>query len=260
MSSPLPTKESISSALETVKANLQTVYRASVWYGKQPEPRLVAVSKTKPAEVVRLAYDIGQRHFGENYVQELVEKANDPALATAPDIRWHFIGHLQRNKCNNLVSAPGLWMVETVDSDRLATALDVSWRKKEPEKRLKILIQVNTSGEEAKSGTQPHEVPQLVEHVRSKCPGLELSGLMTIGHVGHDYTTGPNPDFEVLVETREDLCTTTGTGLGLMKSDSIELSMGMSADYHEAITAGSTNVRVGSVIFGARPPKTTATH
>ena len=244
------TKESISNALETVRATLQTAYRGSPWHERQPEPRLVAVSKTKPAEVVRWAYESGQRHFGENYVQELVEKAKDPSLSALSDIRWHFIGHLQRNKCNNLFSAPGLWMVETVDSERLATALDTSWRKKEPEQRLKIYLQVNTSGEESKSGCQPQHIPQLVEHVRDNCPGLEFCGLMTIGRMGHDYSTRPNPDFEALARTRESLCSQLG-----LEQQCVELSMGMSSDFTQAVAAGSSNVRVGSNIFGARAPK-----
>ena len=251
MSSPSsPTRESISGGLETVRNTLQTAYRLSSWREKQPEPRLVAVSKTKPAEVVRWAYESGQRHFGENYVKELVEKANDPSLASL-DIRWHFIGHLQRNKCNSLVSTPGLWMVETVDSDRLATALDSSWRKKQTEQRLRIYLQVNTSGEEAKSGCQPQDIPRSVEHVRNNCPGLEFRGLMTIGRMGHDYATGPNSDFEVLARTREDLCSQLG-----LQPRTVELSMGMSADFTQAVAAGSSNVRVGSSIFGARAPKT----
>ena len=245
----MESKESISSALEMVRSKLQAAHRASSWHAKQPEPRLVAVSKTKPAEVVRWAYESGQRHFGENYVQELVEKATDPTLG-ALDIRWHFIGHLQRNKCNSLASTPGLWMVETVDSERLASALDSSWRKRELEQRLKIYLQVNTSGEEAKSGSQPEDIPRLVEHVQHKCPGLEFCGLMTIGRMSHNYSTGPNPDFEVLVRTREEMCSQLGVEPG-----AVELSMGMSADYKEAVAAGSGNVRIGSVIFGARPPK-----
>ena len=246
------TKEGVQSALESVREKVRAAYRVSSWHAKQPEPRLVAVSKTKPPEVVRWAYEGGQRHFGENYVQELVEKANHPSLA-APDIRWHYIGHLQRNKCNHLVSAPGLWAVETVDSERLAAALDTSWRKRYPEKRLKVYLQVNTSEEEAKSGCQPQGVPQLAEFVQDKCPGLEFSGLMTIGRMSHDYTSAPNPDFEVLVRARGAVCSQLG-----LEVQAVELSMGMSADYEQAVTAGSTSVRVGSVIFGARPPKKTA--
>ena len=142
-------------------------------------------------------------------------------------------------------------MVETVDSDRLATALDSSWRKKQTEQRLRIYLQVNTSGEEAKSGCQPQDIPRSVEHVRNNCPGLEFRGLMTIGRMGHDYATGPNPDFEVLARTREDLCSQLG-----LQPRTVELSMGMSADFTQAVAAGSSNVRVGSSIFGARAPKT----
>ena len=252
MTSPT-TRESVAAALETVRTKLQAAYAPSPWHSLQPPPRLVAVSKTKPAEVIQWAYDSGQRHFGENYVQELVEKAHDPALANL-DIHWHFIGHLQRNKCNSLTAVPGLWLVETVDSDRLATALDNSWKKKTQSKnKLKIYLQVNTSGEELKSGCHPDNVPGLVQHVQEKCTGLEFCGLMTIGKMNHDYSSGNNPDFETLVKTRDQLCVQLGLERG-----KVELSMGMSADYEEAVTAGSSNVRVGSVIFGARKYQSTA--
>ena len=244
-----PTRDSISAALEIVIVKLQAAHSASPWHSRQLQPRLVAVSKTKPPEMVQWAFESGQRHFGENYVQELVEKAQNPTLASL-DIHWHFIGHLQRNKCNSLTSTPGLWMVETVDSDRLATALDNSWKKKQSKRKLNIYIQVDTSGEESKSGCRPEDVPGLVQHVLDNCTSLEFCGLMTIGRVSHDYSLGPNPDFEVLVRTREELCSRLG-----MKPERVELSMGMSADYEQAVAAGSSNVRVGSVIFGARTPK-----
>ena len=243
-------RESISSALETVRKNLDAAYSASPWRSQQPPSRVVAVSKTKTPEMIQWAYESGQRHFGENYVQELVEKAHNPTLASL-DIHWHFIGHLQRNKCNSLTSVPGLWLVEVVDSERLATALDNSWRKRHPERKLRIYVQVNTSGEESKSGCQPEDVPRLVLHVQEKCTGLEFCGLMTIGRVGHDYDTGPNPDFEVLQKTREQLY----AQLAGLERGRVELSMGMSANYERAVAAGSSNVRVGSVIFGARATK-----
>ena len=249
MSDATPTRASVSAALDMVRGKLQVAHSASTWHSQQPQPRLVAVSKTKPAEMVRWAFESGQRHFGENYVQELLEKSQDPALASL-DIRWHFIGHLQRNKCNNLTSTPGLWMVETVDSDRLATTLNSSWKKKQPECKLKVYLQVNTSSELSKSGCQPNDVPRLVQHIQDKCTSLEFCGLMTIGRLGHDYSMGPNPDFEVMVRAREDLCNKLGLDTG-----QVELSMGMSADYEQAVAAGSGNVRVGSVIFGARAAK-----
>ena len=214
------------------------------------EPRLVAVSKTKPVELIFCAYENGgQKHFGENYVQELVEKANHPLLSRL-DIRWHFIGHLQRNKCNNLTSLPNLWAVETVDSKRLATTLDTSWKRRGYQRKLNVFVQVNTSGEESKHGCRSSEAPSLVKHIMESCDSLEFRGVMTIGQMGHDYSTGPNPDFDSLTSTRREVCRQLG-----LEIDSVELSMGMSADYEEAILAGSTNIRVGSTIFGAREPK-----
>lgn len=116
-------------------------------------PRLVAVSKIKPASLIIQAYEAGQRHFGENYVNELSEKANDPQiLEKCKDIKWHFIGHLQTNKINKLLGSPGLFIVETVDSDKLADNLNKQWGKiRKEEAKLNIMVQINTSGEEGKS-------------------------------------------------------------------------------------------------------------
>lgn len=104
----------------------------------------------KPVEMIIEAYEAGQRHFGENYVKELVEKANDPLiLEKCKDIRWHFIGNLQSNKINKIVTLPNIYVVETVDDEKLAENLNKSWAKfcgTEP--KLKVMIQVNTSGEE----------------------------------------------------------------------------------------------------------------
>lgn len=212
-------------------------------------PRLVAVTKTKPAEAIRAVYDCGQKHFGENYVQELIEKANSPLLlVAAADIRWHFIGHLQTNKCNKLVMIPNLWMVETVDSIKLASALNNSWsRLTTASSRLRVMIQVNTSEEETKGGCHSDDVVNLAVHIWNLCPKLELCGLMTIGRLNHDYKFGPNPDFTSLSMLRGKV----STALDIKEKD-LELSMGMSNDFEEATMAGSTNVRVGSAIFGAR--------
>ena len=211
----------------------------------QPLPRVVAVSKMKTVADILGAYHAGQRHFGENYVNELKEKANDPQLVQLDDIKWHFIGHLQSNKSKIVCAIPNLWMMETVDSPNLATVLDSSVKKLDLPNPLRVMIQVNTSGEASKSGCEPDLCIQLVKHVINTCPHLHLCGLMTIGSLGHDYTMGPNPDFECLVRFRDTVAKETGC------SD-LELSMGMSADYVEAIKAGSNNVRVGSNIFGAR--------
>ena len=243
----------IADALRDVQARI-TRCCDSLTKERQRPVRLVAVSKTKPPADVLEAYKHGQRHFGENYVQDLMEKASDPLLVDLPDIRWHFIGHLQRNKCNNLLSVPHIWCVEAVDSERLATTLDTSWSKKreDPSKNLQVFVQVNTSGEASKSGCDPGSTVAIVTHIRDSCPDLEFKGLMTIGRIGHDFTRGPNPDFECLVATRQVVCERLG-----LREEECELSMGMSADFEEAILAGSTNVRVGSAIFGARAHKRT---
>uniref|UniRef100_A0A8C0JMQ8 Pyridoxal phosphate homeostasis protein n=1 Tax=Canis lupus dingo TaxID=286419 RepID=A0A8C0JMQ8_CANLU len=253
------------------------------------QPRLVAVSKTKPVEMVIEAYCHGQRTFGENYVQELLEKASNPKiLSSCPEIKWHFIGHLQKQNVNKLMAVPNLFMLETVDSVKLADKVNSSWQKKGSPERLKVMVQVNTSGEQSKHGLLPSETVSMVEHINAKCPSLEFVGLMTIGSFGHDLSQGPNPDFQVLLSLREELCKKLS-----VPPEQVELSMGMSMDFHgfyqkktfetphhsnrapnssgcqlvgciilnsgldafsssPQIEVGSTNVRVGSTIFGER--------
>lgn len=213
-------------------------------------PRLVAVSKLKPADCIIEAYEHGQRHFGENYVQELIEKSNNPKIQELKDIRWHFIGHLQSNKCNNIVGVPNLFMIETVDSAKLATTLNSSWGKQNKTRPLNVMVQVNTSKEESKSGCSSDQCVDLVEHIISHCAHLRFSGLMTIGEMNYDWSQGANPDFICLIECRKNVCEKLGISL-----EDVELSMGMSNDFEKAILMGSTNVRVGSTIFGARQPK-----
>ena len=198
--------------------------------------RLVAVSKTKPIELLQQAYDAGCRVFGENYAQELVEKV--PQLPS--DVQWHFIGGLQSNKCNMLIGAMDTvdrLVIETVDKIKLANKLNNAV----PEgQTLKIFVQVNTSGEDSKSGVEPGEpCVELCREIAESCPRLHLLGLMTIGAVGDASC------FTTLVDCRTQVAEALGR-------DDLELSMGMSGDFVEAIAAGATNVRVGSTIFGAR--------
>ncbi|XP_018567938.1 pyridoxal phosphate homeostasis protein [Anoplophora glabripennis] len=216
------------------------------------EPRLVAVSKTKPVNLILEAYEGGQRHFGENYVQELEEKAtNADILEKCKDIRWHFIGHLQKNKVNKVLCLPNIYLIETVDSQKLATTLNNHWPKfGPPDTKLKIMIQVNTSGEGEKNGIPPAEVCSLTEYVLKECGNLQLDGLMTIGRFGYNPEDGPNPDFLCLKTCRDEICQNLG-----LDWKNINLSMGMSDDFEHAIELGSTNVRVGSSIFGYRPRK-----
>ncbi|TPX72424.1 alanine racemase [Spizellomyces sp. 'palustris'] len=230
----------------------ERVKQAEQKRGPGKEVRLVAVSKTKPASDLLLAYEADQRHFGENFpglnvvhvpklwlntvgtqVQELVEKA-----AQLPsDIHWHFIGTLQSNKCKTLAAVSNLWAVETIDSIKKADMMNKAWSgKSQP---LRVFVQVNTSGEESKSGLHPNDCIAVAEHVVTACQNLTLQGLMTIGSPDRDAES-QNPDFlcKDIVDQR----------LGL----DVELSMGMSDDFENAIHAGATNVRVGSSIFGVR--------
>lgn len=191
--------------------------------------QLVAVSKTKPVEMIIDAYNVGQRHFGENYVKELEEKASDPKiLEHCKDIKWHFIGHLQRNKINKIIKLHGMHMIQTIDSEKLAEAVNSSWERSrsETDGNLRVLIQVNTSGENEKSGIEPDKVPQLFEFINEKCKSLQLEGLMTIGAFGFDYSQGPNPDFVCLMECLRYL----------PNAESLQVSFGMSDDFEQAVS------------------------
>ncbi|KAF8855635.1 hypothetical protein BDZ45DRAFT_715658 [Acephala macrosclerotiorum] len=215
--------------------------------------RLVAVSKLKPASDIQALYNEGQRHFGENYAQELMEKA-----AILPkDIKWHFIGGLQSNKAKPLTSSiPNLFLVSSVDSSKKATQLSKGRSEIANSEPLNIHIQINTSGEESKSGVKPgKEASELAKHVLSSCPHLNLAGLMTIGAIARSQAAKEgeeNEDFRCLVEERNRLQEELKHELGDRK---LELSMGMSDDFEAAIGMGSDEVRVGSTIFGERPKR-----
>lgn len=158
----------------------------------------------------------------------------------------------------------GLWAVESVDTEKKASLLDKGWgeRKVEGEgdgkSRLRVFVQVNTSGEENKSGVEPAAAPALCRHIREKCPRLKLQGVMTIGAIARSKATTPeneNEDFVCLRDTRDRIV----KELGLEGDDAaLELSMGMSEDFEGAIALGSDQVRVGTTIFGERPPKSEA--
>ncbi|CAN6445471.1 unnamed protein product [Victoria cruziana] len=222
------------SVLHRVQLAAETSGRAS------HRVRVVAVSKRKPVSLIRQVYDVGHRYFGENYVQELIEKA--PQLPE--DIQWHFIGNLQTNKVKALLAyVPSLEMVESVDDQKIANHLDraVASLGRRP---LKVLVQVNTSGEASKSGIEPSGCVELAKHVKLACSNLEFSGLMTIGML--DYSSTPE-NFKTLADCRIEVCKALE-----IPEEQCELSMGMSGDFEQAIAMGSTNVRVGSTIFGAR--------
>lgn len=211
---------------------------------------LLVVSKLKPASDIQILYDHGVREFGENYVQELIEKAK----LLPDDIKWHFIGGLQTNKCKDLAKVPNLYSVETIDSLKKAKKLNESRAKFQPD-CIPILcnVQINTSHEDQKSGLNNEaEIFEVIDFFLSEeCKYIKLNGLMTIGswNVSHEDSK-ENRDFATLVEWKKKIDAKFGT--------SLKLSMGMSADFREAIRQGTAEVRIGTDIFGARPPKNEA--
>lgn len=230
------TTHDVAAALKTVRSRIEAV---SVARGREPA-QLVAVSKTKPVSLMLEAYEAEQRHFGENYVQELVSKAPD----MPDDVKWHFIGGLQSNKAKVLVSIPNLYVVESVDREKTAAALNKAVTAVERMEKLKVMVQVNTSGEESKFGCEPGETGRLAQYVEEKCENLDLIGLMTIG--APDTSEEPEA-FKILAKEREAVAKELGK-----EETELSLSMGMSGDFEAAIRMGSDSVRVGSTIFGAR--------
>ena len=206
---------------------------------KLPEDvALVAVGKTFPVEHIEQAYKLGLRDFGENKVQELYEKAT--ALAHLTDIRWHFIGHLQTNKAKKLLAVPNLYMVHSVDREKVVKTLEKLLAQQT--RKIQVLIQVNTSFEQSKYGHSPKGVIDFIETVASSSH-LELKGLMTIGKLGGDEQQTKNC-FAMLQDIRNQ-AENAGHPLEIM-------SMGMTSDFELAIAQGSNMVRVGQAIFGAR--------
>lgn len=194
---------------------------------KRAEITLIAVTKKFPAEVVREAFDLGLRVFGENYVQEFERK--HPALADLAGAEFHLTGHLQSNKSR--IAGDLFQVIETVDSAKLAGRLD------QINKPLEVMIEVKLSHEESKEGAAPEELPALISAIRD-CPNLNLTGLMTMPPWCDDPEV-TRPYFRELASLARLH--------GLSK-----LSMGMSHDLEAAIEEGSTHVRVGTALFGPR--------
>lgn len=200
---------------------------------KFEDVQLLAVSKTHPADVLRQMHSAGQRSFGENYLQEALAKQEELKDLT---IEWHFIGHVQRNKTKAL--AANFDWVHGVD--RLIIAERLSVQRPENLKPLNICIQVNIDGQDSKDGCTPEQVPELVQHI-SQLANICLRGLMVI----------PKPDHTIAFAQAKNL-------FDQVKTQHVQpehwdtLSMGMSGDLQEAIAAGSTMVRIGTALFGAR--------
>lgn len=244
---PQPTEvrqEEISSAYDKIS---EQVSNLSAEHSSKPV-RLVAVSKLKPSSDIMALYNHGVRHFGENYVQELIGKSQE----LPKDIKWHFIGGLQTGKCKDLSKGvENLYAVEAIDSLKKCKKLE-SCRKNAEGNSINIYLQINTSGEDQKSGYSLEVLDELYETVEflldpKQCTLLNIQGLMTIGSFSESISEEENADFKRLLTLKQKLD-------DKYKLD-LELSMGMSNDFKEAIKQGSSSVRVGSSIFGARPTK-----
>jgi pyridoxal phosphate enzyme (YggS family) len=216
------TREAIEQAAKAAQRNVAEVH-------------LLAVSKTFPATAVREAYLAGQTAFGENYLQEALDKMSE--LRDLP-LEWHFIGPIQSNKTRAI--AENFAWVHSVDRSKIAERLSAQRPPQLPP--LNVCLQVNVSGEESKSGVAPDEVGQLAHEV-ARLPHLKLRGLMSIPSPAVDETAQRRPFAQM--QTLLGQLNTQGMALDT-------LSMGMSHDYPAAILEGATIVRIGTAIFGQR--------
>ncbi|HEY8159736.1 MAG TPA: YggS family pyridoxal phosphate-dependent enzyme [Methylobacter sp.] len=222
---------SITQRLKQIRSKISD---AELAYNRRPgSVLLLAVSKTKPAEDIAAAYQAGQRHFGENYLQEALRKQQELG---AYDITWHFIGPIQSNKTRAL--ATHFDWVHSVDSLKIAQRLSDQRPAHLPP--LNICLQVNISDEQSKSGIALTELPQLYEQI-AKLPNLKLRGIMAI--------PAPQQDFE---QQRQPYKTLYQAVAELKRSELDTFSFGMTGDLKAAIAEGSTIVRIGTALFGER--------
>lgn len=224
-------KENIKQVEEKISAACQNAGR------DVKDVTLIAVSKTKPVPMLEEAYASGCRHFGENKVQELVEKYE----VMPKDIKWHMIGHLQRNKVKYIVDK--VYLIHSVDSLRLAEEISKEAVKKNV--NVNILVEVNVAEEESKFGTTSEDAVNLVKEI-SVLPNVSIKGLMTIA----PYVENPEQNRQYFVKLRQ-------LSVDIMQKniDNVSmgvLSMGMTGDYQVAVEEGTTYVRVGTGIFGER--------
>ena len=221
--------------LEEVEQRIQAACRRAG--RKREEVTLIAVSKTKPVEDLKEAYQLGIRTFGENKVQELIEKYE----VLPKDIHWHMIGHLQTNKVKYIVDKAEL--IHSVDSLKLAETIEKEAAKKNC--IVSILIEVNVAQEESKFGVHTDEVIPLIEKI-ARFPHVRIQGLMTIAPFV-DNSEENRPIFKKLYQFYVDM-----RGKNIDNVTMSMLSMGMTGDYEVAIEEGATLVRVGTGIFGTR--------
>lgn len=215
--------------------NMEEACRVS---GRNPEEvSLIAVSKTKPVSMLQEAYDAGCRDFGENKVQEIMDKID----RLPSDIRWHMIGHLQTNKVKYIVGK--VFLIHSVDSLHLAEAISKEAVKQNT--TVNILIEVNVAKENTKYGAMAEDTVSLVEKI-ALLPGICVKGLMTIA----PYVENPQENRQYFVKLRQLAVDIKSKNIDNVHMDI--LSMGMTGDYMVAIEEGATYVRVGTGIFGER--------
>lgn len=226
------------SVCDNYKSVEEKVIQSCKRAGRDPsEVTLIAVSKTKPISMIEELLPLGVRDFGENKVQELTEKAE----ILSPEIRWHMIGHLQRNKVKYVVDKACL--IHSVDSLRLAEEISKEAGKKN--RTASVLLEVNVAGEESKFGIAPEEALPLAKEIAG-LPHIQIKGLMTIA----PYTEDPENNRNFFRDLRK-----LSVDIAQENIDNVTmnvLSMGMTGDYEVAIEEGATHVRVGTGIFGER--------
>jgi len=226
----------IAENIQNIKENIE---KACFRIGREPQSvQLVVVSKTFSADKVLEAHNAGESEFGENYVQELVEKKN---ALEGNKIHWHFIGHLQSNKVKYL--AEWISLIHSVDSEGLAA--EIQKRAEKLNRQINVLVEVNTSEEATKFGIKPNAAIELLKKV-SVFPNINVKGLMTIG-----------PFTDNKIESRKSFKLLRSIFDEANVSDFLQqplaiLSMGMTHDFDVAIEEGSTMVRIGTAIFGSR--------
>lgn len=220
--------------------DVKQVIREACQRAGRPETdvTLICVSKTKPVEDILQAYEVGERVYGENKVQELTEKYEQ----LPDDIQWHLIGHLQRNKVKYIIDKAAL--IHSVDSIRLAQQIEEEAIKHSCTAH--ILVQVNVANEDTKFGLEKEATFEVIKHISDNCPHIQIEGLMTIA----PFTEDPEENriyFRELKQLSEEIAKQNFQRVSMK-----ELSMGMTGDYAVAIEEGATMVRVGTGIFGNR--------
>ncbi len=225
---------------ERYRRILESIESRKSKLGIENDIKIVAVSKTHPVEAILNAIDSGIQHIGENYVQEMKSKFEQINQMGISQPNWHFIGHLQTNKIKYI--APFIYLIHSVDSIHLGQEIDKQAQKNN--RRIDVLVQVNTSGELSKFGCEPEEALKIIEELKN-LTHLSIKGLMTIGSFSDDEKI-------IRKEFQKLRCLLEEAQKAFPELKLKELSMGMTNDYLIAVEEGATILRIGTAIFGER--------